>query len=81
MADVQAEAEEGGVILHLVNPSTKDSIVAVTLNPQLLGEFSRAEEIDLLERPVKPSGAKLQKQTLSVKVKANAIACVKLTQK
>ena len=75
------QAEEGGVILHLVNPSTKDSIVAVTLNPQLLGEFSRAEEIDLLERPVKPSGAKLQKQTLSVKVKANAIACVKLTQK
>jgi len=72
-------AEDGnGLILRLFNPGGVNHTAVLDINESLLGRYTKAVEVDLLERPVEPNTAGLEKSKLTVMVPANAISTVKL---
>ena len=81
LADLK-QAEDGqDVIVRLLNPTAKPQKVVVSLNPDMMGRFSGAVEVDLMERIASPSSAKLSTGSLSVAVPAFVIASVRLKRK
>lgn len=50
------QAEDGkGLIIQVMNPSTQEVAFAIILNPKLLGTFTKACSVDLMELPVAKS--------------------------
>jgi alpha-mannosidase len=74
-------AEDGaGLVLRLMNPSSRKATARVTLNADLLGCFDEATSVDFLERPTPEPAATLRNGAVSVVIEAGGIASVKLTR-
>ncbi len=69
------------VIVRLQETVGKKARATLKLDAALLGTPASAEEVDLIERPVKPSSAKVSGQGVSVQVPAHGIASVRIAFK
>ncbi len=69
------------VIVRLVETSGRKTRATLKLDPALLGQPAEAQEVDLLERPVEASSAKVSGQGVSVQVPARGITSVRITFK
>ncbi|MCX5675368.1 MAG: glycosyl hydrolase-related protein [Planctomycetota bacterium] len=73
------KAEDGeALIFHLYETAGQQTKARITLNPHVAGRPIKADEVDLLERPLKKSTAKATKDGFSVTVPAHGIAAVKV---
>jgi len=71
------KAEDGdGLVLRLINPTSEDVTVRLSLDAGLMGTPTSAQEVDLMERPLPNSTVKIVGDTLSVLVGARGIASV-----
>jgi alpha-mannosidase len=71
------KAEDGEALLvRLFDPSGQATTARVTFNAALLGKIRDAVEVDLLERPLAASSAKVKGNTVSVALPARGIATV-----
>ena len=73
----KAEDEEA-LILRLFNPTEKAVVATFTLNSSLLPKPVKVEEVDLIERPVAKSKARLAGNKITVTVPARGLASVKV---
>jgi alpha-mannosidase len=74
----KAEDDES-LIFHLFETAGKKTVAKVALSAAVLGVLADAVEVDLLERPVADSSARLTKGGFSVTVPAHGIAAVKVS--
>lgn len=73
------ESQDGAaIVLRLVEVAGADTAVRVTLAPALAPAGAAAVEVDTLERPVEGGTARLEGQTLTVRVPAFGIAAVRV---
>jgi alpha-mannosidase len=71
------KAEQGdALVLILAEPDGKATRATVDLNARLLGRVREAVEVDLLERPVVRSSARVRGNRVSVRLPARGIASV-----
>ena len=76
------KAEDGdAVIVRLFNPGAKQVAARITLNEKLFGKISAAQETDLMEQPLRPSAAKIARNTVSVTLPPRGIATVRIQTK
>jgi alpha-mannosidase len=80
LTGVKGSEDGEGIVLRLMNASTRKATARVTLNADLLGAFDAATAVDLLERPVDGPAASLKNGAVSVAIPAGGIASVKLTR-
>ena len=78
VSSVKKAEDDDALIVRLYETAGKATVARVTLDKGLLGEVGEATEVDLLERPVKPSGATATASGFTVKLDAYAIASVKV---
>ncbi len=78
ITSVKQSEDDGGVVFRLCQMTGQEGRVAVALNPGLVGSVAEAEEVDLLERPVKGSTAKATEAGFSVEIGAYGIVSTKL---
>lgn len=72
-------AEDGlGLIIRLVEHNGEDCGAEVVFSPDLVTGYSKAEVCDLMERPI-DGEARLDRQTLTVKVKGNSFVTVRVS--
>lgn len=72
-------AEDGnGLILRLVEHNGEDCDAEVVFATELVAGYSKAEVCDLMERPI-DGDARLDGQTLTVKVKGNSFVTVRVS--
>jgi alpha-mannosidase len=72
----KAEADDS-LVLILSEPTGKDTTAQVSFNRDILGQVTRAVEVDLLERPVAKSSAKVQGDSkVRLRLPARGIASV-----
>ena len=79
ISSVRQAQDDGGIIFHLYETAGKAAAAKVALDATLVGKAAEAVEVDLLERPVAKSSAKVTKDGFSVSVPARGIAAVKVT--
>jgi hypothetical protein len=73
----RAEREDALVAI-LSNPADKAVTATLELNAAILGKVRRAEEVDLLERPLGASSVRVQGNRVSIKLPARGIASVQV---
>ncbi|GAF83918.1 unnamed protein product, partial [marine sediment metagenome] len=78
VTNIKKAEDEDAVIFRLQETAGKATQVKVELDGQLFGDVIGVEEVDLLERPIDNSTAKVTPKGFDVKIPANAIASVKL---
>lgn len=78
LTTVKAAEDANGLILRLVEHNGQDTEAQVTLAPEMVKGFSKAEVCDLMERPTGSIGS-LSGQTLRVPIKANSFVTVRLS--
>ncbi|OPZ24026.1 MAG: hypothetical protein BWZ02_02990 [Lentisphaerae bacterium ADurb.BinA184] len=72
-------AEDGqGLIARLFEPNGKAATATLELNPRLLGTVRRAVEVDLVERDLPASSARVAGNKVTVKVPARGIASLRI---
>ena len=64
------------MLLRLFNPSAKTATARIGVDPKLLGEVQKVQEVDLLERPLAESTATAANHTVSVKIPAHGLTSV-----
>jgi alpha-mannosidase len=73
------KAEDGdGIVVRVYETAGKKTAARIRVDPGLLGPLEDATEIDILERPVQPSGLTRRGNTVTVPVPAFGIATVRL---
>ena len=77
LASVKKAEDSQAVIVRLFEMEGKDTIAKVKLS-DIVKSGASAVEVDLMERPLRKSSAKLASGTLSVKIPAFGIASVKI---
>ncbi|MFO7956654.1 MAG: glycoside hydrolase family 38 C-terminal domain-containing protein [Candidatus Brocadiia bacterium] len=70
--------DDSGVILRLCELTGRSGRTTVGLNPELLGEPKEITEVDLLERPLASSTAKITEDGFSVEIPSHGIASVRV---
>ncbi len=73
----KAEQDEG-IILRLFETDGKEGKASVLFNDSLLGKIAGVEEVDILERPLDKSTARLSDKGIEVEVPAYGIVSLKL---
>jgi alpha-mannosidase len=76
----KAETEEA-LLLRFFDPTGRATTARATLNAAVLGKVLDAVEVDLLERPLQASSAKVKGNTVSVSLPARGIASVRVRLK
>jgi alpha-mannosidase len=64
------------LVLTFFEPTGKDQTLTAEFNPKLFGKVASAVEVDLIERPVEKSSARVQGQKIRLKIPARGIASV-----
>ncbi len=75
---IKKAEEEDAIILRLLETAGKETTVKVALDENLMGKAAEAVEVDLLERPLENSTAKVVAGGVSVMVPAKGLASVKV---
>jgi alpha-mannosidase len=76
------KAEDGdGLIVRLFNPTAKKQTVRLSLEAGLLPAVAKAEEVDLMERPVGQSAVRLSGRTVIAALPARGITSLRLEMK
>jgi alpha-mannosidase len=70
--------EDGGIVLRLANYGSSDAAASIHLDPSLLQGVSKAEKVDLMERPT-GSEVVFEGDALRVTVPASSFLSVKLS--
>ena len=78
LSSVKKAEDEDALVFRLFETSGKDTLAEVTLDKQIMGNISKAIELDLLEGELPNSTAKIIESGFSVKVPANGITSVKV---
>jgi alpha-mannosidase len=73
---IKKAQDEQAVIVRLYNPTDEELIAEVSLAADLLGEVSEAVAVDLMERPLQDSSARVTPDGFSVNVPAHGLASV-----
>ncbi len=81
ISSMKKEERNDGIILRLFETEGKKGKVSVISNDSLLGKITSVEEVDLLERPLRNSTARLTGKGIEVEVPAYGIVSVKLNFK
>jgi alpha-mannosidase len=79
LSSIKRAEDDECLIVRLYETAGKDTQAKVRLDPQLLGQVARAQEVDFLERPTPESSAKAAKDGFAVRLPAHGIASVKVT--
>ncbi len=80
LADLKQAEDPVGVVLRLLNPTDEVQESVVRLDEALMGKFSRAVEIDLMERAIEGGALRLTGDKLTIQVPARALASVRLSR-
>jgi len=76
---VKKAEDDDALIFRLLETAGRRASAAVSLDPRLMGKVAAAVEVDLLERPLARSTAKLAANGFRVAVPARGIASVKVS--
>ena len=79
LSSLKKAEDDESLIFHLFETAGKKTVAKVALGAAILGTATEAVEVDLLERPVADSSARLIKNGFSVTVPAHGIAAVKVS--
>jgi alpha-mannosidase len=75
---IKRAEDDGALIVRLLETAGKDTAATVALDAAIFGKVREAVEVDLLERPVASSGAKLAEDGFRVRLPARGIATVRV---
>jgi alpha-mannosidase len=64
------------LVLTFFEPTGKDQTLTAGFNSKLFGNLKSAVEVDLIERPIQKSSARVQGQKVRLKIPAHGIASV-----
>ncbi len=74
------QGQDGGIVLRLVEVEGRETEAGVRLARELMPEGGTAFAMDTLERPLEGGSARLERDTLVVKLPAYGIATVQVMQ-
>lgn len=74
LSGVKKAHHENALVLTFFEPTGKAQTVTAEFSSKLFGKLKSAVEVDLLERPVKKSGTRVEGQKVHLKIPANGIA-------
>ena len=80
LADIKRSEQGEATIIRLLNPTGEAQMASVRFDRALLGPFNSVVEVDLMERPMAASSAKLDEGNLNVRVGPYAMVSVRLTR-
>jgi alpha-mannosidase len=78
ISSMKKAEQDDGIILRLFEIDGKKAQTSVILNNSLLGKITGVEEVDILERPLRKSTARLSDKGIEVDVSAYGIVTLKL---
>jgi hypothetical protein len=64
------------LLVRLLNPTREPVTARITLSKQIAGKIASAQEVDLIERPVRESRLKLAANAVTLTVPANSPSTV-----
>jgi alpha-mannosidase len=81
LTSLRKAADDDAIVIHLLETAGRAVTARVELSGALLGEVVDAEEVDLIERPIEGSLAKVSGQSVSAELGAYGIAALRVKLK
>lgn len=78
LSAIKKDENENALVIRLFETAGKDVEACVSLYPTFIGKINSVLEVDLMERPLETSTARIKGDTMTVQLRAHGISSLKL---